>query len=267
VLAGTGLIWNPLLWCVPLLLVAMVAPVVQAAMSAANVPFKFEPHITGYQIKPRMLIAFLHLVQPLARLIGRLSFGLTPWRRRGATKFAVPRSRRTMIWSEQWIGGEMRLESLEKTLRELGAVSVRGGTYDEWDLEVRGGLLGSLRVRMAIEEHGDGKQLVRLRSWPKVAAPAVTVFAIFTVLASLSGLSGSWIPAAVLVAITVALALRALGDGASATATYLAAVSETTHAQSQSKQADTHENDVQSCSDGPVSPVAEPAIESHSGGN
>ena len=31
---------------------------------------------------------------------------------------------------------------------------MQGGDYDRWDLEIRGGLLGSLRTRMAIEEHG-----------------------------------------------------------------------------------------------------------------
>ena len=42
-----------------------------------------------------------------------------------------------------------------------------GGDFDEWDLELRGGLIGGARTLMAIEEHGGGKQLLRFRVRPK----------------------------------------------------------------------------------------------------
>ena len=34
----------------------------------------------------------------------------------------------------------------------------RGGDFDQWDLEVRGGLLGYVRALGMAEEHGAGKQ-------------------------------------------------------------------------------------------------------------
>ncbi|MGH9423992.1 MAG: hypothetical protein ACRD3J_28715 [Thermoanaerobaculia bacterium] len=48
----------------------------------------------------------------------------------------------------------------------MGASTSRGGDFDNWDLEVSGGLVGQARTLMAIEEHGGGRQLVRYRIEP-----------------------------------------------------------------------------------------------------
>jgi hypothetical protein len=45
---------------------------------------------------------------------------------------------------------------------------VRGGNFDSWDFEARAGAFGAARMRMGVEEHGQGKQLVRFRVWPRV---------------------------------------------------------------------------------------------------
>jgi hypothetical protein len=58
---------------------------------------------------------------------------------------------------------------IEARLNDENAVVRRGGPFDRWDFEVRGGLFGSTRVRLALEEHGFGRQLVRARVWPRVA--------------------------------------------------------------------------------------------------
>jgi hypothetical protein len=50
-------------------------------------------------------------------------------------------------------------------LRERGAVTRRGGDFDAWDLDVRGGVLARARVLMAVEDHALGKQYVRYRTW------------------------------------------------------------------------------------------------------
>ena len=44
---------------------------------------------------------------------------------------------------------------------------VRGSDTDRWDIQVRLGPLGSARLRAAVEEHGQGHQLVRYRIWPR----------------------------------------------------------------------------------------------------
>jgi hypothetical protein len=55
---------------------------------------------------------------------------------------------------------------VERALLAQGTRVRRGDAFDLWDLEASGGLLGKVRARLAIEEHGQGKQLVRMRSWP-----------------------------------------------------------------------------------------------------
>ena len=59
------------------------------------------------------------------------------------------------------------MQALETSLRERGVYVLHGGEFDDWDLEARGGALGGVRVTMAIEEHGAGRQLVRLRTTPR----------------------------------------------------------------------------------------------------
>ena len=60
-------------------------------------------------------------------------------------------------------------------VRQEGIGGARGGDYDHWDLEVRGGLLGAARLLTTIEEHGAGKQLVRFRLWPTYSGKALGV--------------------------------------------------------------------------------------------
>src|SRR5204862_245051 len=76
------------------------------------------------------------------------------------------------IWSQRWTSAEARLEAVESGLAASGAVVRRGGVYDGWDPELRGGLLGSARLRLGVEEHGGGNPLVGRRAWPRSAAAA-----------------------------------------------------------------------------------------------
>src|SRR5262249_30731489 len=117
----------------------------------------------------RLLTALLSMIQPIARLSGRLTNGLTPWRIR-APEYAVPRPSSVALWSECWQASERWLESLESILKKQGRLVVRGGGFDRWDLEVRPGIFALSRIRMVIEEHGDGKQFVRMRSGPRLSA-------------------------------------------------------------------------------------------------
>ena len=57
-------------------------------------------------------------------------------------------------------------EQVETRLGQNGCLVSRGGDYDAWDLEVRAGGLSAVRVRLAIEEHGQGRQMVRFRAEP-----------------------------------------------------------------------------------------------------
>ena len=146
----------------------------------------------------RSLTAFLHLLQPVARLRGRLEHGLTPWRRRGAVGLAFPRPRAFRLWTERWQAAEDRLRGVEKAVQATGGVVRCGGGYDPWDLEVRGGLLGAGRLIMAVEEHGGGRQLVRLRAWPTCSPAALVLSLGLGALCAGAATQGAWAASLVL---------------------------------------------------------------------
>jgi GT2 family glycosyltransferase len=190
-LAALGFVWTPMLAAAPLLALALAAPVAQAVMSARRAQFTSAPATRAALLKLQMLTVVLHLMQPLARLKGRLRWGLTPWRRRGVRGFAWPRVHLTSVWCETWRAGEERLRELEVALRGTGATVLRGGDFDRWDLEVRGGLFGAARVLTVVEEHGAGRQLVRARSWPRVSPQGLAAAGFFAALVCVAALDGA----------------------------------------------------------------------------
>jgi GT2 family glycosyltransferase len=204
--------WKPLSAAVPLFVLALGAPLVQAVLAAERASFTSAPRSRLAELKLRALTAFLHLLQPLARLCGRMRWGLTPWRPQGAPGPALPRPRHFVIWSEQWQSAEERLQSLEGALRAERVVVTRGGDYDRWDLEVRGGLLGTARLRMAIEEHGAGKQLVRFRAWPRCSPLGLVLILVLGGLSVGAALDEAAVAFATMCATAVLLALHAFGE-------------------------------------------------------
>jgi O-antigen biosynthesis protein len=212
-LTGLSLFWAPLIWALPLLLLAMVIPVVQALASGWRTPV----NTTG----ERLLVAWLHLLQPLARLRGRIKFGLTPWRPRRLRGFAWPGLRTVNIWSERWRSPFEWLTSIEAPLEEAGASIFRGGDFDAWDLEVRGGVLGSIRLRILIEEHGAGKQLVCVRAWPCTHL-VVWLFAMVNAVIAAGALAdGAWIVSVIFGGISSFCFLGILAEWAGAMAALL----------------------------------------------
>jgi hypothetical protein len=160
-----GLVWPPALWSFVPLVLAVGVLLAQAITAAWRAPLPPSRGRRWSAHADRATIAWLHLLQPVMRLRGRLSYGLHPLRRgKGTRSFVLPRTRSFEQWSESWKSIESRLESLELTITRLGGRVRRGGPFDPWDLEMRGGLFGGVRFLMAIEEHGHGRQLVRFRS-------------------------------------------------------------------------------------------------------
>jgi GT2 family glycosyltransferase len=211
-LSLVGLLWRPLTAAIPLLVAALATCGLQSALTSATVSF---PEAEGRRrglVKRRALTAALHLLQPLARLIGRLRHGLTPWRLRSGERVAVPRCATLTAWRETWCSPDETLRGIERALRARGAHVRRGGSYDAWDLEVQGGLLGGTRVHMAIEEHGAGRQLVRFRSRPRMSRAAIAVTVLFAALSILAASGGAVLAGACLGAVAALLCLRGLGE-------------------------------------------------------
>ncbi len=223
-LALLGLSWPPLLWVAPFALLAVALPLGQAALAATRAQFPLPARSAGQRVQRWALVFFMHLQQPLARLIGRLKHGLTPWRRHGAAAGSDAVS--AQLWSEGWRAPEEWLAALEDALRRRGALVQRGGDRDDWDFHIRGGLLGSVRTRLAVEEHGAGRQLLRLHAAERapVLARACTWGA--AALALVAASAGAMVAAAALAAAAASLALRSQRDHAHARAAWAAACRE-----------------------------------------
>jgi glycosyltransferase involved in cell wall biosynthesis len=194
-----GLFWTPLLAAVPLALAAIGIVVTDAVLGGLRACVPAE---TPNCWRCRAITSLLYFLQPLARLVGRSGFGLTPWRVLGA-RMSVPIPRQRAVWSERWATQSDRVASLADAIRASGGVTTNGGPYDRWDLSVRGGLVGSARMLVAVEEHGAGRQFVRF-AVRAVASPWALVAVVL--LAALAGTA--WQPArgVALVFATLALA-------------------------------------------------------------
>jgi hypothetical protein len=212
--ALAGALWSPLRFAVPLFALAAVAPIALAITNAASVRFPYPARDWRERLLRRPLTAYLHAVQPLARLHGRLKHGLTPWRKRGGARFAVPSLRTRRVWCEQGIPAAERIDAIARDLKAHGVTVRQGGDFDPWDLELRGGPFAAARMQMAVEEHGGGRQLVRLRTWPNVSVPAVVLAALLAALA-LAAARDAGVAAILLGAVALGLlAWMGLGAGA-----------------------------------------------------
>ena len=106
---------------------------------------------------------------------------------------------------------------------------LRGGDFDHWDLELRGGLLGAARMFVALEYHGDGRQLLRVRSWPRCSAGGVGLTLVFGTLSIGAGQDQAWQACLALGAAAFLLACRTVHECAAATAAFLTAVRRIEH--------------------------------------
>jgi GT2 family glycosyltransferase len=214
----TGFFWKPLLLAFPLLVLTAGLSLISIIKSTFGSLSADRPHAASGGLKAMAVTGLLHTIQPLARLYGRFCNGLTPWRRRGSGRFRLPTSNIYTIWSERWRSSQQWLESIEKALRHQESIVMRGGDFDHWDLEIRGGLFGSCRCQMAIEEHGSGKQLIRLRVWPKISGFALSMAFVFALLSGLAAADHAAAAAVILGLATLFLGLHSLGDCAAARA-------------------------------------------------
>jgi GT2 family glycosyltransferase len=228
VLAVVGAVGPPAVLTLTLAGVAATAVllvVLQASVSAAHATFPDAPRSRSALLGRRLLTAVLHMLQPIARLSGRLGGGLTLWRGHRVQGLRIPVRRSGWAWSETWVAPEERLRSVEARLTSAGNGVRRGGDFDRWDLEMRDGPLGSARLLLAVEELGGGGQLVRYRCWPVVRRVAVGTVMAFAAVAAAAQLGGVTVLAWTAGAAAAGLALLSVAECAAALGALLAAVS------------------------------------------
>lgn len=210
-----GSLWSPLLLALPLLGLAVGALIFDGALGGARATF---PGAGVSQVRLRLVTTMLYFLQPVARLYGRLTHGLTPWRRRGPPGFRLPVPRTAALWSEQWHPIEEYLRGICHSLREDGSVVVSGGDWDRWDLKVRGGSLGVAKLLVAFEEHGEGRQLLRFAWRPGTSRGARALGGLVASLGVAALVGEAWNAAAIIGVVTALLLIRVLYECGAATA-------------------------------------------------
>ena len=190
-----GFLWKPMFILLPVFIVSILIIFIQAFISA-----KRNSSLQSHQkkkIKYRLLIVLLHMIQPIARLYGRFTNGLTPLRKRGVrlnikNVFEI-KSRVYAYWSEDWKSAEDWLKLVEKNLNLLKTRNKRGYDFDSWDLQVSNGLFARSRSRLTIEEHGMGKQYLKYKCWSVFSIAGFILPIAFLLLSLLALFSGEWI--------------------------------------------------------------------------
>ena len=213
-LGVTGLLVPPFGWAFAPFAVMAAISLTQALRGAMEAKYLVRARDLPLHAKVQSfsLIFFFHLLQPAARLWGRLKHGLTPWRRRRAYPLPSPANLAISIWSETWRPTDAWMRDLERGLEKADAIVARGGDYDDWDLRVRGGLLANARLSMAVEDHAGGKQLLRfLTSFhPTRLLPILGTVAV--IVGTSAGVEGSWPAACIVAAFLLGLAAQARAD-------------------------------------------------------
>ncbi len=186
-LVASASVWGTMIVAVPLLIGAVAVPVIAAAANAARTRTVTRRLLPPGQLAKRWLVTtVLHLAQPPARLVGRLR-GAPPAHPR-ERRFAAPLRRMFRTWSESWRSNVQRLAEIEAGLRQAGAIVSCGGVYDRWDLQARHGLAAGVQIRMGVEEHGAGRQLVLVHLAPRYSKTAIGLIVLLLLLAIVAGL-------------------------------------------------------------------------------
>ena len=210
--------WHP--WILGLLLLlSLGATVAQAVIGALQSQFDQPPKARLKLLKLRLLTMWCHLIQPIARLKGRITCGLTPWRMRLCDGFRLPIPAEWKVWSERWRAPEQRLAELEHIIKKRQMHVRRGGDFDSWDLALRSGAFGGVRLCMGVEEHGAGKQLVRVRARPIFSKLWMGIFIILWAMGTIDFLYRGVVASLLVMTPAVLIAARLMVDSGAAMTT------------------------------------------------
>ncbi len=197
ILSLFGLGWAPLLWVAPFFFLTLIIVILQAALSASFALKKKKFETPWKAFKYHTFTTLLHIVQPVARLWGRLNYGLTPWRKRGTSIFSPKyyfRHRFSLsLWSEKWMSTEDWLHKIEAALIQTKVRMRRGGNFDNWDLQISSGFFVSGRCLLTIEEHGANKQMLRFKCWPEYSTAGIASIVFLSILSALAFITSAYL--------------------------------------------------------------------------
>lgn len=211
----------------------VTATVVRSLRLALQTDIRALPALPGRSPKTsralaRLLIAWLHVVQPLARARGRLrgvltspEFELSHDRSvpkptlqsvAGILSFLAARGQALTFWSETWLSRETLLTRAVERLRSTRvatALEIDATWHRVRDVSLQLGRWGRLDVQMLVEEHAQGKVLVRVARRLRVTPFFGTAMGCIAGLLGTLAVMGAerWLAGAV--AVVIGLAVRA----------------------------------------------------------
>ena len=124
----------------------------------------------------------------------------------------IAENRNDCVWCNTWISPDKRLEVIEADLKAENVCIERGNNYDRWDLLIKGGSLGFVKLLMASEDHNGGKQYLRFKFIPGISLTAVCLISFPALLLVISLLNHSIIPALLFGSVCLLLVFRLLED-------------------------------------------------------
>ena len=188
---------------------------------AKNVSYAFRSDVDvlpGHRLWYRLVVAYLHFIQPLARVCGRIRGALWPpevalpprrpqtsrgprpslgeaWR---ALLLISGTAAEDRFWSEEWTSTERILDQLVSWLRgsrAVRAVEIDDGWSDDRDVSVFVGRWAWIDIRALVEDHGAGRTLLRVSSHLRPTTFGVTAalaFGIALLVAAWAGVALRW---------------------------------------------------------------------------
>ena len=218
ILACLGFSWGPLLMLWPVFILSIAVIIIQGIISAVNNTSLTKEQ--GKNWKYFSLIVLLHIIQPIARLIGRIKHGLTPWRIRGAKaslkNLTFYKAKTLTYWNEAgWKSNETWLEEIEQNIIGLKARVKRGGDFDKWDLRTRNGLFSTAKGVLTVEEHGANKQFIKFKYWGGYSAGGVLLIVLLVFMSMYAFIDKSWVAACMISSLTAAIFIKYIFDSAS----------------------------------------------------
>jgi hypothetical protein len=220
-----GVFLKPLLFLLPFTFVVVILPVAHIVHCVDRfTPSNVNNTSWWHKTKFKILTIYLHIIQPLARLMGRLRYDLTPWRRFSKKRLGPYYKKTISVWCENWIDPVTRLEKLEHDLRQRIPHVKRGGIFDTWDLWLKGGVFGGVRIQMAAEDHAQRKQYLRFRLIPRWSAMTRCVLFFMASFITISILQKEWYAVGIFSALCLLFFLRVFSDCAVASGCSLEAM-------------------------------------------
>ncbi len=210
-----GLDWPPLRLAVAPFAIVVLAMLVEAARGATLATFptnRLESGSRWTTLGSRAVTALLHILQPIARLSGRMGYHLRNRPPLGPLRLRAIVPRTTATWTEDWQDSTTRLCAIESALGETGGFVRRGHDFARWDLEVRWGSFGCARLLLALEDHAQGYQMVRVRVWPRFALQGPVLTLLFGALAAGAASGHAWVATTALALVASYFGFRTLFD-------------------------------------------------------